>query len=136
MRPHARFQRISCCASGTAAIEFAMVGILVVSLVLGIFEFGRALLVRNQLAYAADVSTRQILLNPPRTVHDLERLESTIRSLMTVDQSGLEIELDLPSVDGIVPIALRQNLRLMVPGLSGKKVAITINRKVPLVGFR
>lgn len=55
---------------------------------------------------------------------------------MTIDQSGLEIELDLPSVDGIVPIALRQNLRLMVPGLSGKKVAITINRKVPLLGFR
>lgn len=125
------------CASGAAAIEFAMVGILVISLVLGIFEFGRVLFLHNQLAYAADVASRQVLLNPPRTTQDLERLEVAIRNSMTTGASdSLEIDLDLPSSDNIMPITLRQNLRVMVPGFDGRNIVVTISRNVPVAGFR
>lgn len=128
----AQFRPVARCTSGVAAIEFAMVGLLAISLILGIFEFGRALFLRNQLAFAADIATRKILLNPPATGSDLEHLEAVIRDSITFDQSELQVELGLPSVERIMSITLRQPLTLLVPDLYQKSIMLSVDRQIPL----
>ena len=56
MTCRAQFRRSVRCDSGVTAIEFAFVGLLAISLILGIIEFGRALFIRNELAFAADIA--------------------------------------------------------------------------------
>lgn len=128
----AQLLRLGSCASGAAAIEFAMVSLLLICLLLGLFEFGRALFLRNQLALAADIATRQVLLDPPETTSDLEHLEAAIRSSVTFAQGGMQVELGLPSEDGVVPITLRQPLMLMVPSLLQKNITLSISLRIPL----
>lgn len=127
-----KLHRLFGCASGAAAIEFAMVGLILICLLLGIFEFGRALFLRNQLAFAADIATRQVLLNAPETSSDLENLEAAIRNSIPYDQDGLQVELTLPSEEGIMPITLRQPLRLLVPDLLHKNITLSVSRQIPL----
>lgn len=127
-----QYHRLISCSSGAAAIEFAMIGLLLISLLLGIFEFGRALFLRNQLALAADIATRQVLLNPPETSSDLEHLEETIRNSIKFGQEGLQVELGLPSEEGIIPITLRHPLTLLVPDLFQKHITLSVNRQILL----
>nr|WP_111298511.1 TadE/TadG family type IV pilus assembly protein [Paracoccus saliphilus] len=127
-----KLHRLFGCTSGAAAIEFAMVGLILICLLLGIFEFGRALFLRNQLAFAADIATRQVLLNAPETSSDLENLEAAIRNSIPYDQGGLQVELTLPSEEGIMPITLRQPLRLLVPDLLLKNITLSVSRQIPL----
>src|SRR5688500_18536323 len=49
------------CEKGGAAIEFAIVSLAVILLGLGTLEFGRALQMRNELSFAADVGVREVL---------------------------------------------------------------------------
>lgn len=131
IRP-AQCRRLVHCTAGVAAIEFAMVGLLVISLLLGTFEFGRALYIRNQLAFVADIATRKVLLNPPATSGDIEALEAAIRDAITFDHGALEVVLGLPSADGLMPITLRQPLTLLVPDLYQKNITLSVDRLIPL----
>lgn len=128
----AQLRRAAGCDSGVAAIEFALVGLLAISLILGIIEFGRALFIRNELAFAADIAARKVLLDPPETSSDLEGIEATIREAVTFDRDQLEVELQLPSSDGIMQITLRQPLTLLVPGLHGNGITLSLDRQIPL----
>ncbi|MBV0893422.1 pilus assembly protein [Paracoccus sp. Z118] len=119
------------CGSGTAAIEFALVGLLAISLILGVIEFGRAVFIRNELAFAADIATRRALIDPPKTSGDLERLEAAIRESITFNRDRLEVELELPSSGGM-QITLRQPLTLLVPGLYEDSITLTLDRYIPL----
>jgi len=125
-----QFRRAVRCDSGAAAIEFAFVGLLAISLILGVIEFGRALLIRNELAFAADIATRKILLDPPETSNDLERLEATIRDSITFGRGQLKVELQLPSSNRVMPITLRNPLTLLVPGLYEKGITLSVDRHI------
>lgn len=132
MMGRAQLHRLAGCASGAAATEFALVGLLLVSLLFGIFEFGRALFLRNQLALAADIATRQILLDPPETGSDLDRLEAVIRNAVAFDQGELQVELELPSPERIVPMTLRYPLTLLVPDPFQKNITLSVDRRIML----
>lgn len=88
--------------------------------------------IRNELAFAADIATRKVLLDPPKTSADLDRLEATIREVITFDRDQFKVELQLPSSDGIMPITLRQPLTLLVPALYNKGITLSLDRKIPL----
>lgn len=98
----------------------------------GAIEFGRALFIRNELAFAADIATRKVLLDPPETSSDLELIKATIREAVTFDRDQLEVELQLPSSDGIMQITLRQPLTLLVPGLYENGITLSLDRQIPL----
>ncbi|QDA35750.1 pilus assembly protein (plasmid) [Paracoccus liaowanqingii] len=120
------------CASGAAAIEFAMVFLTFISLLLGIVEFGRALFLRNQLAFAADIAIRHVLLNPPTTNSDLNRIDEIIRESIKFDHSFLEIERALPDASGLMPISIRYPATLLVPNLVQNSIILSINRQIQL----
>ena len=57
---------------GTAAIEFAFIGLLLIGVIVGTVEVGRALFLFNELAHAADRAARAILITPTISGSDLE----------------------------------------------------------------
>jgi hypothetical protein len=123
-----RFRR---CDGGTAAIEFAIVGSLLILVALGLIEFGRGLLVRNEIAYLADLGTRQILLDP--SIPD-----STLKSQMQAEFSGddalLQLVTALEILDGTKYRSVRVSypLTLLVPGLTDNSLSLSITRRVPI----
>lgn len=60
------------CDSGAAAVEFAVVSLVLIVLFLTAFELGRAFHVLNGMAYAVDFGMRKILLDPLIASGDIE----------------------------------------------------------------
>lgn len=56
-------QRLICCNKGTAAVEFALIGLALILGTIGTIEVGRALFMSNELAHAADRAARAVMLN-------------------------------------------------------------------------
>jgi Flp pilus assembly protein TadG len=56
-------QRLICCNKGTAAVEFAFIGLILILGTVGTIEVGRALFLSNELAHAADRAARAVMLN-------------------------------------------------------------------------
>jgi Flp pilus assembly protein TadG len=56
-------QRLICCNKGTAAVEFAFIGLILILGTVGTIEVGRALFLSNELARAADRAARAVMLN-------------------------------------------------------------------------
>ncbi|MEM7424356.1 MAG: TadE family protein, partial [Pseudomonadota bacterium] len=52
------------CTRGAAAVEFAIVSVVFVTVCIAVVDFGRTLYVKNQLSFLADIAARQILINP------------------------------------------------------------------------
>ncbi len=58
-----RLIRLVRCQKGTAAIEFGIIGLVLIIGTVGIIEVGRALFMFNELAHAADRAARVVMLN-------------------------------------------------------------------------
>jgi Flp pilus assembly protein TadG len=58
-----RLDRIGC--DGHAAAEFALVIPILLVLIVGVFEFGRAYWIQNTLQFAAEQTARCVMANPP-----------------------------------------------------------------------
>ena len=133
MRSAKRLSHLRRCESGAAAVEFALIAMVAICVFLGIVEFGRALYMRNELSYAADLAARKILVNPLVATADLE---TTIRSSLTFgDSEELQLTFGTESVDGASfrTLSVRQPLTLLIPNLSNAGVVFTIDRRVPLL---
>ena len=63
------------CQSGAAAIEFAIIALVLVMVCLGVIELGRALFLRNELSFAADFAARKILTDK---AEDHEKLSQAL----------------------------------------------------------
>lgn len=118
--------------TGTAAVEFALVGMVAIATFLGILEFGRTLYMRNEISYAVDLATRQILTNA--TVPDAE-VETVIRDAITFGGSAnLQISFGTESFNGVAfrTVLVRYPVTLFVPGIPDGSFMLTIDRRVPL----
>jgi hypothetical protein len=60
------------CNDGTVAIEFAIVGLLFFTLLLGSIEMGRAMWMRNSVQFAAEETARWAIVNPGKTPEAIE----------------------------------------------------------------
>lgn len=73
MKLSRRFSLSARCDSGAAAVEFAVVSLLLIFFFIAAFELGRAFYIVNNMGYAVDFGMRKILLNPdvdPAIVED------------------------------------------------------------------
>lgn len=125
------FRTFRRCEDGAAAVEFAVVGFLLILVSLGIIEFGRGLLVRNEISYLADIGVRRILLDAAVT-------DGTLKSKMQAEFSGdgslLQFTTALETIDGIQyrSVTVTYPLPLLVPGLTEKPLSLSIIRRVPI----
>ncbi len=124
--------RICRCRSGATAVEFAIVSMVFVLLSISIVEFGRGLYLRNHIAYAADVGTRKVLMDP--VISDAS-LDSAIRGAFTRgDPALLEIAITSEQVGGVPSrdVAIRYPLVLLIPGLTPSPITLHLARRIPV----
>ncbi|WP_280139424.1 TadE/TadG family type IV pilus assembly protein [Microvirga massiliensis] len=118
------------CESGSAAVEFAMVGLTVILLAIGIIEFGRGLYLRNELTYLVDLAARRILIRPG--VPD-DRLQDEIRSAFSGNQHNLQVTITTETVEEIPfrTVSVSYPLELLVPGLHDGRIVLQAHQRVP-----
>ena len=124
--------RLRRCEHGTAAVEFALVGLVAIVLFLGVLEFGRVLYMRNEMSYATDLGARQILTNPA-VANDL--VESSIRNAIRFGSpASLLVTFGTKSVDGLPfrTLLVSYPVTLLIPGLTNANIMLKIDRIVPL----
>lgn len=130
-----RFQRAS---SGATAVEFALVCLPLLLLSLGVIEFGRALFVKNEIAYAADIAARKVLIGQiPAGLSDSEtttQLETAIREAFDSGEAALlEISVVRQMINGTEYriLSIQYPFSLLVPGLNGNTYTLQLNRRIP-----
>ena len=125
------FSRIWRCERGVAAIEFAVVGVVLIALTIGAFEFGRALFVKHQLSLLADEASRTVMLNPG--VSDAS-LQTTAESDFTAgDPAALAVTLSQETVRGTTYRVVQMDypITLLVPNLVTNSITVSVTRRIP-----
>lgn len=116
----------------STAIEFALIGLPIVILTIGLMEFGRGMHIRNALNDVADRAQRAVLVD--HTVSNAS-LEAQIRAAFRAGPSddlvishGTEVldSLDYRRVD------LSFDMRLLLPTPIGRDVTLSANRLILL----
>lgn len=120
---------IAGCASGAAAIEFAVIASVLVFVCLGVVEIGRGLHVRSELAYVADLASRQVLITPDVSDADLQTL---VNEAFTGPRPQ-DIDLTAPVAgDGASrTVTVQYPFSFLIPSISDT-FDITVSRRVPL----
>ena len=124
-------RRIAQCERGAAAVEFAIISMVLISLCIGIVDFGRTLYVKNQLSFLADQATRSVLVNPAITD---AQLEATLEAEFNAgDPDDLEVTISAENVGGTDyrVIAISYPMTLFIPNLSSKNISLDVTRRVP-----
>ncbi len=126
-----RLLRLFRCQKGTAAIEFAFIGLLLIVSTVGIVEVGRALFMLNELAHAADRAARVVMLNFEIAESDLRddvRNEDWLTGLVPAD---VFVGSTLPvSGDKFRVVKLTYPFTPMVSDLTIGSVTLTATRRV------
>lgn len=118
-------------AGGTAAVEFAIISVVLIAICIAFVDFGRTLYVKNQLSYLADQATRKVLLDPDITD---ATLTTELRNTFTAgDANSLTVGV-ASSVNGantyrIVTVGFP--MTLFIPTLSSGTLNLSITRRVP-----
>lgn len=127
-------RRMRRCEGGTAAIEFAVVGLALILVSIGVVEFGRGLHMRNELSFAADFGARKVLTSA--TISD-SALQEAIRSAIVSEpmksDPDLVIAVGTESVGSVQfrTIALSYPFSPLVPGIAGP-ISLSLARRVPV----
>ena len=116
--------------SGAAALEFAIVSLLMVVVCVGVVEFGRGLNVRSKMSYAADLGARKVLINA--SISD-SQIETAVRAAFTgADASLLQVQISQETVGGISyrTLAVSYPFNPLIPNISIGQINIKVNRRV------
>ncbi|RYC23146.1 TadE/TadG family type IV pilus assembly protein [Ciceribacter ferrooxidans] len=127
------------CQSGTTAVEFALVGLPLFLLILGVVEFGRAFFLQNDLSYAADVAARQVLIGqvgPSLSETDATtRLDDAVRAnFRSGDPALLQVTTARETVNGsdFRVLTLRYPFTFLLPDLIDTPITIGLSRRIPI----
>jgi Flp pilus assembly protein TadG len=123
--------RAARCDRGTAAIEFAIISVVLISLCIGIVDFGRTLYVKNQLSFLADQATRAVLINPAVTS---ATLQTDLTSNFTAgDPNQLNVTITAETVGGqdYRVITVAYPITLFIPNLASSTINLDVTRRVP-----
>jgi xanthosine utilization system XapX-like protein len=122
------------CRRGTAAVEFAIISLVMVLVCIAILDVGRALLLRNELAYAADHAARVIMRLGECSEAEAE-VDADVGRNFRENADAVEIRLSSEVEPPLTycTVTLRLSLRPIVPGLLGQTINLSAHRRVPLV---
>ena len=120
---------ISRCASGAAAIEFAVIASVLVFVCLGVIELGRGLHVRSELAFVADLAARKVLITPDVSDADLQALADAAFTGPRPQDVGLTAPVDEGGASRTVTV--EYPFSFLIPSISDT-FDITVSRRVPL----
>ena len=123
--------RLLRCDKGTAAVEFAFIGLLLFTVTIGIIEVGRALFLLNELSHAADRASRAVLLNFTVSETDLTNVVRNAAFLTGLVPDNVVVASPAPT-----PLAPFRNVSLSYPftpiltGFTIDAVTLSTDRQV------
>ena len=120
------------CTGGAAAVEFAIVSVVLITLTIGIVDFGRTLYVKNQLSFLADQATRKLLIDPSLAA---ATLESELRADFTAgDSSQVSITItdEVVNSNNYKVIDIEFPITLFIPNLASGTLDLSVTRRVPV----
>lgn len=120
------------CERGVAAIEFAIVSMVFISMVIGGIDMGRTFYVKNQLSHLADQASRTVLLNPDTSD---ATLTSMVKDAFTAgDATQVSVTVSTESSAGIEYRVIRIDypMTLFIPNLTTETFGLNIDRRVPV----
>ena len=126
-------RRLAGCERGTAAIEFAFIGMLLILGTVGTIEVGRALFMMNELAYAADRAARVVMLKFDTTKTDLTTAVQDPDFLTGLVPANVIVDVtpETPSAsDTFRVVTLTYNFTPMISGFTIDAVPLTAERNV------
>ncbi|ACL58692.1 TadE family protein [Methylobacterium nodulans ORS 2060] len=126
-------RRFCACRSGSTAVEFAMVGMIMLVTMLGIVELGRGLNVRNQLSQAADFGARAVLMN--KTISD-SGLEAVIRAaFQAASPDQLQVTVGAEVVNGLQfrTVSVSYPFVPLTWGFSTGTINLSVSRRTPVI---
>ncbi|WP_162300857.1 TadE/TadG family type IV pilus assembly protein [Alkalilacustris brevis] len=126
------FRRYRRCTSGATAIEFALVAPVAIVLCLSILEVGRAVYLRNELAYAVDLGARKVLLDPAVAEQDV--LDTVRAGLTGANRGQADIETQVIA-DGLREyrlVAASIPFAFIVPFVQKGAFSLSVHRRIPL----
>lgn len=132
MNRRALLRRYRRCTAGTTAIEFALVAPVAILLCLSILEAGRAVYLRNELAYAVDLGARRVLLDP--AIAEQEVLD-TVRAGLTPanrGQTGIETQIITDGPQEYRLVRASTPFAFIVPFVQEGAISLSVHRRVPL----
>ena len=117
------------CQDGAVAVEFAIIASVFIFVCLGTIEFGRALYVRNELSFAADIASREILKDSAATK---STVENAARAAFSGNAQQLTVQLNTETVDGIEFRTLRLSypFTMLIPQF-GQSFNFNVSRRTP-----
>jgi Flp pilus assembly protein TadG len=125
----ARFRRIWRNESGAAAIEFAVVGSILIALCLAILQLGWTLQIQNQIAQAADSAIRSIIIEPET---DDPSWEAQVYQILgEYDPERLQVQVGSATVDGtdFRTLTIDYEMPLSIPLFPEKLVTLSVARR-------
>ncbi len=122
---------LAACTRGAAAVEFAIISVVLIMLLIGIVDFGRTLYIKNQISFLADRAVRSVMLHPDI---DGAALAAELRDGFTAgNPDSLAVDVTSQSVDGtdyrIVTIGFP--VALFVPNIGTDPISLSVSRRVP-----
>src|SRR3954469_15597134 len=111
--------------SGSAVVDFTLVGILLTFLFLALLQLGLALYVRNTLVASAAEGARYGA-NADRGPADGAALTRDLIRDSLADSFAGDVTSGMETVDGVVTVVVRVNARLPVVGLLGPPRAFLV----------
>ena len=123
--------RLFGCTRGAAAVEFAIVSMILITLVIGTIDFGRTLFTQHQISSLADQALRKVMIDPDISAGTLE---SELRADFSAgNPDELTVSVTSDTVDGIAyrVVTVGYPMTLFVPGLSSDVIALSVTRRVP-----
>ncbi len=117
---------------GASAVEFAIVGSILVTVLLAVLQLGWALQIRSEMARAADQAVRQVMLDPEM---DDEEFEAEVaKALADYDDARLVVEAGETTVgsSNFRVVTVDYDLPLGIPGFPDL-VTLTVSRRTPLL---
>lgn len=126
-----RLRALLRCHRGTAAVEFAIIGAVLIALIVATIDFGRTYYVKNHLSHLADTATRKMLIDPDVTDAEIENM---LRSGFYAGNSeNLTVTIGSASAGGTNyrELTIGFPISLFIPGLSSETIALSVTRRVP-----
>lgn len=132
-------QRLPQDENGASAVEFAIVGSLLIALILGTIQLGWTLQIHNQMSKAVDASVRFATLDRASSAGEIEQKFSTKinGALKDLDSNRLVIApLEQGQVEGVNvwKFKVTYNMPVIVPGLPANIASISTARWAPRWG--
>ena len=124
--------RLLCARRGAAAVEFALIGPVLLTLVFGIIEAAQLYWARNALTFAAQEAGRYVIAHPTATTSDITAYAR--RRVLGVDPASVTATVASDVASGTTFLTVRLSSRftfLQVVPLA--PVNLTASSRVPLV---